>query len=208
MASVTSDEFTCERPDIFVKLQDVEWFMRFIAYQTSDILREGDTGDILRDSGFLFELSGPLLGEAFNSYHRDLTELGEIDPEWRGLVHSLYSAHLCYWLRQCSPITAMHERPHRGDPAYREFLKAYGNEFVAFEVGFRICRFFEARRADLYAMLDALARLRGGSITEVSVSTTFLRAVCRILKEQSVSAPALVLIYRALFLDIRVRGGA
>ena len=75
--------------------------------------------------------------------------------------------------------------------AFRDLLFGYCNEYIAFELGFEFCRYYETAK-------------KGGSQRASSLVLTedYLRTACHFLKYKQVSPHAIYLIYKSLFLSI------
>ena len=73
--------------------------------------------------------------------------------------------------------------------AFRGLLLPYANEYLAFDFGFQIVKFYELGK-------------EGGSkrANEMALSRDYYKTVCHFLKYKTVSPHALNLIYRSLFL--------
>lgn len=201
--------FVCERPDIFDKLQDIDWFLGFVEFQYRETVSGG--------SHLSPMISRYLLKETFSLWRKDLRRVSHMELNGSELDHFKQAAHLCYWLRRSSPISDFAD--HLPDGAalsdkqkdVRDLIFRYGNEFAAFDVGYRLCRFFEAKRDDVTAMLlmtgptSEEQQKALSAITQFVLEEDYVKTICHFLKEKNVSPHALYLIYRSLFMDIRQR---
>ena len=75
------------------------------------------------------------------------------------------------------------------EKAFRDLLFGYVNEYIAFDIGFQFCRYYETAK-------------KGGSerATNLILSEDYLRTTCHFLKYKNVSPHALFLIYKSLFM--------
>jgi hypothetical protein len=115
----------------------------------------------------------------------------------QGLDHFKQCAHLAYWLRRMAPIieyediAALWEEPdtlYAEEVAAREFLARYGTEFIAFDMGFQICLYYELEKLD--NALRTPPRLSGDYLTDL----------CHMLKFKHVSPHSLYLVYKSILL--------
>lgn len=140
---MTSDEFRCERADLFERLSDRAWFIEFVKFQYESV---GFFGTRLSPS-----LSTYNLIESFGSYRKDTKELEQKENRGDSINEIKRSAFFSYWLRRTSPVYAIGGAAidaTKSDLTEAEvFLIRYANEFCAFDLGFRICRYFVSRSA-------------------------------------------------------------
>ena len=75
------------------------------------------------------------------------------------------------------------------ESAFRDLLFGYCNEYLAFDLGYQFCRYYEINKA-------------GGSqrATTLILDEDYLRTTCHFLKYKQVSPHALYLLYKSLFL--------
>ena len=107
--------------------------------------------------------------------------------------HFKRAAHLAYWLRRCSPVIEVNEElthDFKNVDKLREFYFRYGNEFVAFDVGYQLCLYFEANKEGAKH-----------SLTDYKLTSEYIHIVAHFLKTKNVSPHALFLIYTSLFLN-------
>lgn len=214
MSSSDHAAYVCEREDIFTRLDDAEWFAEFMLSQYALACKP---------AGLRPHIAAALLSEAHTFWQKDLRRVSHMEYDGGPLDHFKRCGHLCYWLRRSRPLVDFEnadvsELPARDtkESALREFLLQYGNEYVAFEVGFRICRYFEAKRSDAGAMLALLSRTQTeyeknikvyrptfSKITSFTIGQIYIRSVCYMLKEKNVSPHAIHMVYRSLFFEIR-----
>lgn len=137
--------------------------------------------------------------EAHGAWKNDLTRVGAHEPNLEdGLDHFKQCGHLAFWIRRMSPIVEAHDTTkNHGDAegypltddeiAFRRLLLGYCNEYLAFDYGFQICKYYE---------------LGGGSARAgvVAPSRQYYQATCQFLKYKNVSPHAMHLIYKSLFI--------
>jgi hypothetical protein len=74
------------------------------------------------------------------------------------------------------------------EKSFRDLLCNYGNEYLAFDLGFQFCKFYEIHK-------------QGGSARAENLKLTrdYYASTCHFLKYKTVSPHAMYLIYKALF---------
>ncbi len=113
--------------------------------------------------------------------------------------HFKQAAHLAFWIRRQGPVVEYHDAYNPQDsfsqPAdqaeekMRDLLFNFGSEYLAFDLGYLICRYYEiGRRSESEA-----------SETDFHLDTDYIKTVSYFLKAKSVSPHALYLIYKSLF---------
>jgi hypothetical protein len=73
-----------------------------------------------------------------------------------GLDHFKQCGHLAFWVRRLSPVVEFSdldfgdsEMPVKPkEKALRDLLKGYVNEYLAFDFGYHLCRYYEARHKE------------------------------------------------------------
>lgn len=215
MSDPTAGEYVCERKDIFLKLDELTWFQDFVIEQ----LR------IAFDSSRLVpHVSVAALHDAYAFIQKDIRRVSTIEYDGHPLDHFKRCGHLCYWLRRARPIADIETltllEPSMLSPKeqrLRKLLLDYGNEYVAFDIGFRICRFFQAKRTDIRTMLLMLrtqpdgahardlaqSASQGRTIASFNLEEDYIATMCHVLKEKNVSPHAIHMIYRSLFFEVR-----
>jgi hypothetical protein len=142
--------------------------------------------------------SKPRIFEAHGAWLNDLSRLGNHEKNLsEGLDHFKHCGHLSFWLRRLSPIVEFQnvdfgesERPmNEREKAFLELIKAYANEYVAFEYCFQICRYYEMKNKEHPS--ERAERL--------VLSPAYYQTVCHFLKYKSVSPHAMHLIYKSIF---------
>jgi len=104
-------------------------------------------------------LSDYWIAQAHFRWTKDISSVRTKEFEGGQLDHFKYAGFLCYWLRRCPPLydvarnidTAIAGIRHR-DP--NKILIQYGNVFAAFDIGLRICHYWESARTDINYHLE------------------------------------------------------
>jgi hypothetical protein len=116
-----------------------------------------------------------------------------------GADHFKHAGHLTYWLRRSVPIVELNELSlseaesagrsltEEPDQALRDLLYDYATEYLAFDLGFAFCMFYERNRVSPSRSLS------------LQLDEDFIKNVCCFLKEKNVSPHALNLMFRSLF---------
>lgn len=157
--------------------------------------------NVLQQARLFPQLSQPRVVEAHGAWLSDLKRVNDHEPQLGGgLDHFKRCGHLAFWLRRMSPVveavdttTNYQDAPGpdlSGDEnAFRDLLFGYCNEYLAFDLGFQFCRYYEINKA-------------GGSTRAncLILDEDYLRTTCHFLKYKNVSPHALFLIYKSLFL--------
>lgn len=176
---------------IFSVLTDRMKFRMFVAEQYTHALSEAR----------LFpRFSQQSLDDAHQFWCGDISRVS--DFELGGSTPDYYKqcGHLIYWLRRTSPviefiddIPSIQDAP--GYPlseeqnAYRDLVARYGNEYLAFDLGFRIARFWDAAA-------------RGYNEEDLLLPTDYIKVMVHFLKAKNVSPHAMYLILKSLFLNV------
>jgi hypothetical protein len=197
LASMTEEMYRCEREDLFEKLKNQNWFNNFIRYQYENVV-------------FKMEAVAPVLSDywilqAYLRWNKDVLYASSKEYEGAPLDHFKYSGFLCYWLRRCPPMSDLQENfdtnfagiKHRKP---NEILIRYGNVFAAFDIGLRICRYWESARKDLRHSSEMRQKIMRFSIPQKSGYSFDMSYV---LAEKNVSPHALNMVYKSLFLSLR-----
>lgn len=141
--------------------------------------------------------------EAHGAWCSDLKRVNDHEPQLgEGLDHFKRCGHLAFWVRRMGPVVeaidltksvADAEGYHLSadETAFRDLLFGYCNEYVAFDLGFQLCRYYEMAK-------------KGGSqrASSIVLPEDYLRTACHFLKYKNVSPHALFLIYKSLFLSM------
>jgi hypothetical protein len=194
---MAAEPYRCEREDLFEKLKDIEWFREFVTYQYKRVVFSMEPVEP--------DLSDYWIAQAYYRWTKDISFVSAKEYEGRPLDHFKLSGFLCYWLRRCPPLNDLHENVdtkfasirHR-DP--KAILVKYGNVFAAFDIGLRICRYWEARRTDIRYPDDVRLRIAKLSIPQRS---EFIDDICYTLAEKNISPHSLNMLYKSIFLGFR-----
>lgn len=172
-----------------VRIQDdADYYCDFFKRYSVDLLWEARLQPVL---------SKPRLIEAHGAWVDDMKRLQDREPRLKdGLDHFKRSGNLGFWLRRMGPIVetadlsgAIHEVEQHPLPQdakdLRELLFGYANEYVAFDIGFQFCKFYEADspRAE-----------------SLQLDQGYIKMVCHFMKYKNLSPHALTVIYRSLFM--------
>jgi len=179
--------------DTLSSIRDRDIFVRtFTQYVT----------DVLQDGARLFpRFAIQRLHDAHTAWMDDLKRVGDNEPRLdQGLDHLKQCGHLAFWLRRTSPLVETIDLTQNiadapGLPItdiehkFRELLFAYGNEYLAFDFGYQICRYHELAQP-------------GGSQRAQTLTPTveYYTTMCHFLKWKTVSPHAVFLIYKSLFI--------
>lgn len=156
--------------------------------------------EILGEARLYPSLSLIRVDEARGAWQNDLHRVRRNEPHLgEGLDHFKQCGHLTFWVRRMSPVAEAYDLtknyadaeglPLSSDEnALRELLFAYCNEYVAFELGYQLCCFYEVNKS-------------GGSAraSSLQLSEDYYWTMCHFLKYKNVSPHALFLIYKNLF---------
>lgn len=130
----------------------------------------------------------------------DLKRVGDHEPHIEdGLDHFKRSAHLAFWIRRFDPVVeAIDLEKSLADAEgygltndqkdFRNLLYGYVNEYLAFDLAFQFCRYYESHRTDGPVDLSAF-----------KLDREYIAMVCNFLKYKSVSPHSLTVILKSLF---------
>lgn len=151
-------------------------------------------------------LSDYWIAQAHFRWLKDINSVREKEYNGGALDHFKSAGFLCYWLRRCPPLYDLVTNPdiqfarirHR-EP--KKVLIQYGNVFAAFDIGLRICRYWESARTDI-AYPDPVRT----SIMnfEVSPRSEYIEDICYTLAEKNISPHSLNMLYKSLFMAFRL----
>jgi hypothetical protein len=151
------------------------------------------------DSARLFpKLSKPRIYEAHGAWLMDLDRVGTHERHLtKGLDHFKRCGHLTFWLRRMSPIVEFMdlnfeelEHPMTDlEKAFHKLLISYSNEYLAFDFGFQICKYYETKHKKKPSKRAA----------ELVLSQEYYQTTCHFLKYKTASPHALQLIFKSLF---------
>lgn len=200
------EEYKCEQEDLFTKLiLDPVWFCDFIEYQYTQIC--------FAKSALRPRLSRYNLMEAFDSFKPDIKDLEERENRGQPAEQFKQAAWLAYWLRRASPIqsilASVASLPSVENASQlQDVLLRYGNEYCAFDLGFRCSRYIASR--SLFALGRRVVVIKDngpGEDAEIvhedlrsyTLKQAFIIDACQMLKEKNVSPHSLYLVYKGLF---------
>jgi hypothetical protein len=157
--------------------------------------------DTLQEARLFPKFSPQRLVEAHGAWQNDLTRVGDNEPHLdEGLDHFKQCGHLVFWLRRTSPLIDVVDLTQNvadasglplipQEQAFRDLLFGYANEYLAFDFGYQICKFYELGKA-------------GGSARASTVvpDVDYYKTMCHFLKYKSVSPHAIFLIYKSVFI--------
>jgi len=144
-------------------------------------------------------LSYPRLEDAHGAWVHDLGRVGNHEKHIEeGLDHFKRAGHLAFWLRRFAPVVeARDDQNNLGDApgydltnqekAFRDILYGYANEYLAFDLAYQFCRFYESQREN------------GPNLSAFKIDRDYIITVCNFLKYKSVSPHALTVILKSLF---------
>jgi hypothetical protein len=190
-------EYACENALVFDRLKNQSWFEGFVKYQYRRV--------VFGASPLAPIFSDYWISQAYIHYEKDVDRVSNNEFQGKPLDHFKRAGFLSYWLRRCPPIAEFGRNPDLAlagiklrDPHALE--KFHGNQWAAFDIGFRICRFFEAYRKDSASIygkhipIDAFT-LQGRE--------EYIKDLCYVLSDKNISPHAIGIIYRSLFIQAR-----
>lgn len=200
-----------EHPAIFDELEILDKFRSTLkAYYAHTFNRHG----------FVAAVSDARLIEAHERWRKDLYRVSDIELKGARLDHFKQSGHLAYWLRRCSPVTQLivddeFSETQRPQERAQKLILRYTNEITAFDVGFRICRYFEVKRSDTPThLVMALSNQGRQQIVDSdrkreinshqTLTFEYMETMGSFLKTKNVSPHSLYLIYKSLFFPLFV----
>jgi hypothetical protein len=144
------------------------------------------------------KFSRPRLDEAHGSWLADLKRVKENERHLvNGLDHFKQCGHLAFWVRRLSPVVEFadldfgdSEMPMKPkEKALRNLLKGYVNEYLAFDFGYQLCRYYEARHKEKPS----------GRAEHLGLSPDYYQMISHFMKFKNVSPHAVHLVYKSLF---------
>jgi hypothetical protein len=153
---------------------------------------------VLGIARFYPNLSKPRLYEAHGAWMNDLKRVQDREQHLTdGLDHFKQCGHLAFWLRRMTPVAELQdldfgdaELPlNARENELRGLLLGYHNEYLAFDFGYQICKYYETKHLDRPSQ-----RAR-----ELALSPDYYQTVCHFMKYKNVSPHALHLIYKSIF---------
>jgi len=153
---------------------------------------------VLGEARLYPRLSLPRICDAQSAWSSDLEHLHTREPHLGdGPDHFKQCGLLAFWLRRLSPVVEVvdldfgnSELPMTKDQLdFRELLFGYCNEYLAFDLGYQFCRFYEVEQVE-----KPSERARS-----LLPSLAYCKTICHFIKFKTVSPDAMHLIYRSLF---------
>lgn len=138
--------------------------------------------------------------EAHGAWKEDLTRVSDHEPNLEnGLDHFKQCGHLIFWVRRMSPLVEAIDLTENiadapglpltdTETRFRNLLFGYANEYLAFDLGFQICKFYEINKPGSSAHAEGLV-----------LSHDYYQTMCHFLKYKNVSPHAMYLILKSLF---------
>jgi len=153
--------------------------------------------DAVKSARFDVAVSSARMYDVHFAWVDDIYRVHNREPHLTdGLDHFKIAGHLSFWLRRFTPVVDLidlsfvdsHEPWAEQDLLFRDFLKSYLNEYLAFEFGMELVRFYETFRIDG----------AGPRATEIPTES-FYRTTVHFMKFKTVSPHAMNLIYKGFF---------
>ncbi|SDO49114.1 hypothetical protein [Afipia sp. GAS231] len=144
------------------------------------------------------QFSRPRLDEAHGSWLADLRRVKDHEKHLiNGLDHFKQCGHLAFWIRRLSPIVEFtdldfgeSEMPMLPkERALRELLTGYVNEYLAFDFGYQICKYYETKNKSNPSPRAPI----------LALSPDYYQMTSHFMKFKNVSPHAMHLIYKSLF---------
>lgn len=194
---MSAETYHCERPDLFDKLQNAGWFRDFVEYQYKRVVFDMEPVSPV--------LSDYWISQAHLRWTKDVSYVSTKEYEGGALDHFKYSGFLCYWLRRCPPLSDICWNADLALAGIRyrhpkTILTQYGNVFAAFDIGLRICRYWESARTDIPYPTATRAKIMTFTIPQRS---EYIEDVCYTLAEKNISPHSLNMLYKSLFIALR-----
>lgn len=184
------------------KLKDREWFIACMAHNFSFIADEWNCITIVNKKR---------MGEAYDYWIEDLDRTLDkgIDRETVSLDHFKEASFLVFWLRRMIPIDT-YLKQNLGDRYAgkmsddQKYFLQYGNEICAFQIGFRICLYFEISRPYEQENVTAIRHFPDidTHLKNSRLKTRMLKDFVMIMKHKNMSPHSLFLLYKSLFTNI------
>lgn len=169
---------------------DKDKFVRVFSTYCDHALREAQLDPVLSKVR-LYEIRG--------AWKNDLERVSANEPNLdQGLDHFKQCGHLAFWIRRFTPLIELQDpTKNLGDAEgyplseyaikFRKLLAGYGNEFLAFDFGFQIVRFYQ----------KGLGSPRG----DFTPTQDYVETVCHSLKYKAASPHSMHMLYKSLFAE-------
>ena len=154
----------------------------------------------MEEARLLPRIAPARLIDVHGAWCHDLKRVADHEPQIEdGLDHFKRSAHLAFWIRRFDPVVeAIDLTKNLGDAEgypltsdvieFRKLLYGYVNEYLAFDLAYQFCRYYESNRTD--GPVD---------LTKFKLDREYIVMVCNFLKYKSVSPHSLTVILKSLF---------
>lgn len=154
--------------------------------------------EILHIARLMPRLSRPRIIEAHGAWTKDLERVGANENKLQdGLDHFKRAGHLAFWLRRMGPIVEfVDETSNIADGSdyqlddhernFRDLMEGHANEYMAFDIGFQFCKFYEIS-------------VDSKTAEALSLDEDYIRTTCHFMKYKQVSPHSLFMIYKSLF---------
>lgn len=173
---------------IFDEIQDQHEFRRAVVSHAEEFCIDG---------AMLIPVVSPSrLCDAHRYWMADIKRLSLSLPNGNSPDHFKQAAHLTYWLRRQGPVIDYRETnsiqdgggdtPSPTQKECRDLLFEYGSEYLAFDIGYQICKYFESHKV---SAMDV----------QFDLGEEYIRTISCFLKEKNVSPHALFLVFKSLF---------
>ncbi|NEU11300.1 hypothetical protein G3T14_04065 [Methylobacterium sp. BTF04] len=146
-------------------------------------------------------LSRPRIIEAHGAWTKDLERVGSHENKlYEGLDHFKRAGHLAFWLRRMSPIVEFVDETmniadggeytlDESELKFRDLIAGHANEYMAFDIGFQYCKFYE---------LSVGSKIAG----TLDLSEDYIRTTCHFMKYKQCSPHSLFMVYKSLFYSV------
>jgi hypothetical protein len=157
--------------------------------------------DLCAQMGVQPHFNKALAQDAYFQWMQDLDRIRSYEAEVGDPDHIKRAAHLVYWLRRFPPVNDFviggEHIPDDVDPDAIQFMLKYGREYLAFDMGYSLARFYEARINGRNLGEDSFSLQ--SSFPDVQ-SHDFLLSMVHVMKTKMLSPQALVLVFKGVFL--------
>lgn len=156
--------------------------------------------DTMQGARLLPRIAPARLVDVHGAWCHDMGRVGDHEPLMEeGLDHFKRAAHLAFWIRRFDPVVeAIDLTLNLGDAEgyplskdeqdFRDLLYGYVNEYLAFDLAFQFCLYFESHRTENSVDLSGF-----------KLDREYIVMVCNFLKYKSVSPHSLTVILKSLF---------
>ena len=172
-------------------LREIENFDRFSAVYTEFV------SETLWRIRLMPEISPSRMQEAYEAWMDDKNRVDKNEENLQGLSHFKQCGHLAFWLRRMAPITETHDMTGaltytpepftKEETLFQKLMLSYCNEYLAFDFGFQIVKFYELGKT--------------GRAEALKLSSRYYEIACYFMKRKHVSPHAMTIIYKSLFTE-------